>query len=86
MEVSPILGPVQLGSEMEKVDPFVMDVLNFLAFRSGQTVLREELLTEVWSAHDASDENLTLAISILRKVFRKLDPKTRVSTCSNCQK
>jgi DNA-binding winged helix-turn-helix (wHTH) protein/tetratricopeptide (TPR) repeat protein len=76
LEVSPILGRVQLGSNIEKIEPLIMDVLNFLALRSGETVLREELLTEVWSAHDASDESLTRAISILRKVFRKLDSET----------
>ena len=76
LEVSPILGRVQMGSNIEKIEPLIMDVLNFLAVRSGETVLREELLTEIWSAHDASDESLTRAISILRKVFRKLDPET----------
>lgn len=75
LEVSPILGRVQLGPNMQKIEPLIMDVLNFLALRSGETVLREELLSEIWSAHDASDESLTRAVSILRKTFKKLDPE-----------
>ncbi|MFT5638248.1 MAG: DNA-binding winged helix-turn-helix (wHTH) protein [Paracoccaceae bacterium] len=76
LAVSPILGRIALGSNFEKIEPLIMDVLAFLAFRSGETVLREELLETVWAAHDASDESLTRAVSILRKTIKKLDVAT----------
>ncbi|MFT5001318.1 MAG: hypothetical protein ACI875_002330, partial [Planctomycetota bacterium] len=41
LAVSPILGRIALGSNFEKIEPLIMDVLAFLAFRSGETVLRE---------------------------------------------
>jgi DNA-binding winged helix-turn-helix (wHTH) protein len=75
LDVSPILGRLQSGSNFEKIEPLVMDVLAFLAARSGETVHRGELLENIWSAHDASDESLTRAISILRKTIKKLDPE-----------
>jgi DNA-binding winged helix-turn-helix (wHTH) protein len=76
LEVSPILGRVQTGSRIEKLEPLIMDVLTFLAARPGETVLRGELLSQVWEGHDASDESLTRAISLLRKTLKILDPKT----------
>ncbi len=76
LDVSPILGRVQTGSKIEKLEPLIMDVLTFLAARPGETVLRDELLSEVWYGHDASDESLTRAISLLRKTLKILDPKT----------
>jgi DNA-binding winged helix-turn-helix (wHTH) protein len=76
LEVSPILGRVQTGSRIEKLEPLIMDVLTFLAARPGETVLRDELLSEVWYGHDASDESLTRAISLLRKTLKILDPET----------
>ncbi|MDE0851977.1 winged helix-turn-helix domain-containing protein [Yoonia sp.] len=61
---------------MRKIEPLVMDVLAFLAARSGETVLRDELLSKIWATHDASDESLTRAVSILRKTLKMLDPDT----------
>lgn len=76
LDISPMLGRVQFDLNIEKIEPLIMDVLAFLAIQSGKTVSREDLLVKVWSEHDASDESLTRAISVLRKTLRKLDPKT----------
>jgi DNA-binding winged helix-turn-helix (wHTH) protein len=75
LDVSPVLGRLQSRSSFEKIEPLIMDVLTFLAARSGETVPRGELLDEIWSAHDASDESLTRAISVLRKTIKRLDPE-----------
>lgn len=76
LKVSPIHGRIHFGTRTEKIEPLIMDVLTFLASRNGEAVLREEFLTHIWAAFDASDESLTRAVSILRKTLKRLDPKT----------
>ncbi len=76
LSVYPVLGRIESGSGIEKIEPLIMDVLTFLAARDSKTVPREEFLTQIWAAYDASDESLTRAISVLRKTFKKLDPNT----------
>ena len=76
LSVYPILGRIESGSAIEKIEPLIMDVLTFLVARDGKTVLRDEFLTNIWASYDASDESLTRAVSVLRRTFRKLDPQT----------
>jgi DNA-binding winged helix-turn-helix (wHTH) protein/Tfp pilus assembly protein PilF len=76
LDVYPILGRVQMGSIVAKIEPLIVDVLNFLALYPGETVMRQEILSQIWPHYDAGDESLTRAISVLRKTFRLLDPGT----------
>lgn len=74
--VDPVSGRLKSASGMVKIEPLVMNVLTFLAARHGKIVLRDEFLTHIWKDFEASDESLTRAISVLRKVLRRLDPET----------
>lgn len=74
LDIFPILGRIQVGSKIEKIEPLIIDVLNFLAIQPGETVLRQEILTQVWPHYVAGDESLTRAISVLRRTFKLLDP------------
>ncbi|MEL6687611.1 MAG: winged helix-turn-helix domain-containing protein [Pseudomonadota bacterium] len=61
-----IIGPLGETS----VEPKVMQVLSLLAEANGETVLRETFMDRVWGVAFGSDESLTRAISILRKIFK----------------
>ena len=74
--VFPLLGRIQSGQTVKKIEPMVMDALTLLATRQDETILRAEFMAEIWPSEAASDESLTRAISILRKTLRVLDPKT----------
>ncbi len=76
LSVDPVSRRLKSASGMEGIEPLVMNVLTFLAARNGKIVLRNEFLTHIWKNFEASDESLTRAISVLRKVLRKLDPET----------
>jgi DNA-binding winged helix-turn-helix (wHTH) protein len=53
-----------------------MDVLMLLVSRQGSLVLRQDFMEQIWPDGNVSDEVLTRAISVLRKLFRVLDPET----------
>jgi adenylate cyclase len=54
--------PVKMGSR-------ALDVLRMLVERSGELVLKDELVAAVWSGIVVEDSNLTVQISILRRVL-----------------
>lgn len=60
---------VHLHDRTFALEPLVMDVLCLLAERAGEVVLREEIISHVWLARVGSDESLTRAIAILRRLF-----------------
>lgn len=75
VDVSPILNHMKHGSEVIKIEPLIMDVLVFLSNSPGEIILRAEFITKVQAMEDSSDESLTRAVSMLRKVFREFDGK-----------
>ena len=54
--------PVKMGSR-------ALDVLRMLVERSGELVLKDELVAAVWSGIVIEESNLTVQISILRRVL-----------------
>lgn len=72
--VEPALCRLRRGDEEVRVEPKVMDVLLYLADRSGQVVTREELEAAVWAGMVVSYDALTGTMLKLRKAFRD-DPK-----------
>jgi DNA-binding winged helix-turn-helix (wHTH) protein len=62
-------GELQRGTELERVEPKVAEVLVFLARRAGQVVSRDELLGAVWPGVVVGDDALTQAIIKLRKAL-----------------
>jgi adenylate cyclase len=63
--------PVKIGSR-------ALDVLRMLVERSGELVSKDELVAAVWSGIVVEDSNLTVQISILRRV---LDGAAAGSSC-----
>ncbi|MDZ7591262.1 MAG: winged helix-turn-helix domain-containing protein [Rubrivivax sp.] len=62
-------GELSQGSELQRVEPKVAEVLVFLATRAGQVVSRDELLSAVWPGVVVGDDALTQAIIKLRKAL-----------------
>lgn len=60
------IGP---SGETHHLEPKVMEVLVCLALDANEVVTREQLLDVAWSGCDTSDEQLTRAISELRRTF-----------------
>lgn len=68
--VEPLRGAVIApDGETRHVEPKVMDVLVLLAGRCGRVLTRDELIDAVWSRHVAADQQLTRAVSELRRVL-----------------
>jgi DNA-binding winged helix-turn-helix (wHTH) protein len=66
----PRSGEIRREGQVRHLEPKVMDVLVALWARSGEVVLRSELLDDLWGAAPlASDESLTRSISLLRKAL-----------------
>jgi Tol biopolymer transport system component/DNA-binding winged helix-turn-helix (wHTH) protein len=53
-----------------RVEPKVMDLLVYLAARSGEVCSREELLENVWKYSAVGEEALTTAVSKLRRALK----------------
>jgi DNA-binding winged helix-turn-helix (wHTH) protein/tetratricopeptide (TPR) repeat protein len=68
-EADPQLNELRGPSGAVRIEPKVMEVLAYLAARSGQTVSREELLEQIWEKRFVVEEVLTRSISQLRSVF-----------------
>jgi TolB-like protein/DNA-binding winged helix-turn-helix (wHTH) protein len=62
-------GELRQGSESQRVEPKVAEVLVHLAQRAGQVVSRDELLTAVWPGVVVGDDALTQAVIKLRKAL-----------------
>ncbi|MEE2566136.1 winged helix-turn-helix domain-containing protein [Hyphobacterium marinum] len=68
-QICPRRNVLRHGRHVRHVEPKVMDVLMALALREGETVLRSELLAEVWPGLHVVDGALGRAIYQLRKAF-----------------
>lgn len=64
--------------ERLSLEPRIMEVLNFLASRPREVVLRKDMITSIWSVQYGGDESLTRAISLLRKSFKKLGVQRQI--------
>jgi DNA-binding winged helix-turn-helix (wHTH) protein/TolB-like protein/Flp pilus assembly protein TadD len=57
-----------------RLKPKLCDVLQVLVTRHGEVVSHDDLMATVWADTFVEDANLTVSVSLLRKVFRELDP------------
>jgi len=67
--VDPSVNRIYRGSESRKLEPKVIDVLVYLAERSGQVVTREELETSIWAGTVVTYDTVTGAIQKLRRAL-----------------
>lgn len=51
------------------IKPKILDLLLFLVEMRGQLVVKEDLMSEVWPDAIVEDNNITVSISILRKIL-----------------
>lgn len=67
--VYPRLGHLTDGGDGCHVEPKIMDVLVLLASRSGDVVLRDEIVNSVWDGRPMADDALSRCITELRKLL-----------------
>ncbi len=72
--VQPDLNRITGPGGPVRVEPRVMQVLLVLARRPRTVIPREQILDEVWSDQIVGEENLTRAVSELRRIFED-DPR-----------
>ncbi len=66
---SPALNLLECGDRSVRIEPRAMDVLAYLAARSGAVVSVEELMASVWKGVVVGDGSVYLAIRQLRQVL-----------------
>ncbi len=76
--VQPDLNRVTGPGGPVRVEPRVMQVLLVLARRPQTVIPREQILDEVWSDQIVGEENLTRAVSELRRIFGDDSRRPRV--------
>lgn len=71
-DVEVIPGRLVLQSPLgqSQLEPKVMQLLQALVARAGETIHREELIDTVWGLQYGGDESLTRAVSLLRKALQ----------------
>lgn len=68
--VKPLSGSITGPTGLQKhLEPKVIDVIVYLAQRAGEVVTRENLLGAVWHGRFNADQQLTRAVSELRRAF-----------------
>src|SRR5215472_17034793 len=72
--VLPEMNSLERNGRTVRLEPKVMQVLNFLAQHHGEMVSKERLIRAVWADTFVTDEVLTRCISELRKALND-DPK-----------
>ena len=76
--VDPSRNTLGVGAQEVRIEPLLMSLLVRLVQAEGATVSRQELLQDVWSNDEGSDEALSQAISRLRKALdRQLQNTSR---------
>jgi Tol biopolymer transport system component/DNA-binding winged helix-turn-helix (wHTH) protein len=68
--VRPSFNSLASNGTVERLEPQVMNVLNFLAANSGRVVSRDDLIEACWGGMAVTDDAVTRCISRLRNVFR----------------
>lgn len=67
--VEPMANRLRRGDEVRRVEPKVMEVLVCMARRPGETITRDEFMSEVWAGTIVTDDVLARCISELRKAL-----------------
>lgn len=70
IEVVPGRLVLQSPLGQSQLEPKVMQLLQALVARVGETIHREELIDTVWGLQYGGDESLTRAVSLLRKALQ----------------
>ena len=70
IDVFPDRNLVRWEGGKATLEPLVMDALCHLARSPGDVISREDFLENVWQVSHGSDESLTRAVSILRRLWR----------------
>jgi len=65
------------------VEPRIMEVLVYLALHAGTAISRNELMNQIWSEAYVTDNNLSVAVSTLRKIFRDGGEENAIETVRN---
>jgi TolB-like protein/Flp pilus assembly protein TadD len=69
LEIRPLEGEISGSGGERHIHPKVMELLVFLAEKTGQVVQREEILDHVWGHRHGSDKSLTRCMSELRQAL-----------------
>lgn len=67
--IKPKANEIVVEGQKHRVRQKLIEVLAYMAANAGETVSRDEILQQIWSAKPSSDEVLTQVISELRKVL-----------------
>lgn len=76
----PSRNSVGLDGKEQTLEPKVADLLLRFSQSPEETLARATLLDDVWGTRIGSDESLTRAVSLLRKVFRADEGATYIET------
>src|SRR6185503_10952648 len=68
--VEPSLNSLACGDERVKIEPRTMDVLVYLAERSGQVVAQSELENSIWKDVVVTSQSVYQSIAQLRRVLK----------------
>lgn len=60
------------------IKPKILDLLLFLVTRPGQLVVKEDLMKYVWADAIVEENNITVSMSILRKILRDDQDKNKI--------
>src|SRR5258708_26020933 len=74
LEVSPSACRVRSGSQVQRVEPKVMEVLVVFARHADQTVSRDQLIEACWGGRIVSDDAVSRVVAQVRSLARSLDP------------
>ena len=69
--VQPQLNTIANGNRESRLSPKAMDVLVYLAQKSGQVVSKEELFRDLWSGVAVTDDALTRCIGEIRRAVNE---------------
>jgi DNA-binding winged helix-turn-helix (wHTH) protein/tetratricopeptide (TPR) repeat protein len=72
------LGRIKTPNGSTRLEPRVMDLLVYLAHRSGRVISRDDIIRDVWRATDVTDDVITRSISQIRRALSDDWRKIRV--------
>jgi DNA-binding winged helix-turn-helix (wHTH) protein/Tol biopolymer transport system component len=78
--VRPTFNALFRNGTVERLEPQVMTVLNYLADNPGRVVSRDELIDQCWGGLAVTDDAVTRCISRLRNVFRQSGDDPAIET------
>jgi TolB-like protein len=72
--VRPSSGCIEVNGKSQRVEPKVMEMLITLARSSGQTLSRDQLITQCWGGRVVSDDAITRTLGKVRQIATFSDP------------